>query len=199
MKTRILLLTFLLLTSIAGFCDTVQIINNGFTFSPSSITIALGDNVNFTLAGEHNAVEVSQATWNSNGNTPLSGGFSVGFGGGLVSASELTVGIHYYVCQPHASMGMKGTITVSSLGLQENQSIASIIIFPNPATNLITIKSSESIMDLAYAIIDQSGRQVLTGRLNDTTKAVDISQLTLGVYFFQIGEERRQTFKIIKQ
>jgi plastocyanin len=83
--------------------------NAGFSFSPSLLTINAGDTVRFQLDTIHNAVEVSQATWNANGNTP-NGGFSVGFGGGDVLFT--TPGTYYYVCQPHAGSGMKGRIVV---------------------------------------------------------------------------------------
>ncbi len=200
MKTRILLLTFLLLTSITGFCATITITASSptiYSFSPNNgdITIASGDIVSFVLNQMHNAVEVSQATWSTNGITPLPGGFEVDYGGGTVS--DLSVGIHYYVCQNHAESGMKGTITVTSLGLPGNRLVASIALFPNPTADLITIKGGESILGSAYSIADESGRQVLTGQLNDTS--IDISRLTMGIYFFQIGEERRQSFKIIKK
>ena len=89
---------------------TIHTISNlGNSFSPATLTINLGDTVVFSIAGIHNVVEVSQTTWNANGNTQLPGGFSRGFGGGMVVIT--TTGIHYYVCSPHASVGMKGTIT----------------------------------------------------------------------------------------
>ena len=53
---------------------------------------------------------MSEATWNANGTTS-NGGFDLPFGGGTVVLTQ--VGIHYYVCVPHASLGMKGTITVN--------------------------------------------------------------------------------------
>jgi plastocyanin len=84
---------------------------SGFTFSPGSLTINQGDTVVFNLGPSHNAVEVTQATWNSNGNTS-NGGFSLPFGGGTVVFP--TTGNYYYVCAPHASMGMKGAITVET-------------------------------------------------------------------------------------
>jgi plastocyanin len=82
----------------------------GFSFSPASLTINLGDTVNFSLGLSHNAVEVSQTTWNSGGNTS-NGGFQTPYGGGIVIPQN--PGVYYYVCVPHASMGMKGTITVA--------------------------------------------------------------------------------------
>ena len=198
MKTKFLLSFLFLLTWLVGYSETVIINNNGFSFSPSSITISSGDAVNFVLAFEHNAVEVSQATWNNNQANPLSGGFSVPLGGGLVSAAFLEPGIHYYVCQPHASMGMKGRITVTSLGIEDVQFQAGISLFPNPTSDLITVKG-DNISDLPYVFVDSTGRQVLKGELNEISESINISHFSPGIYFLQLGVETRKTYKVIKE
>ena len=77
--------------AVSGFCTTWTVQNSGFTFNPDNLTIIVGDDVMFNLDGIHNSVEVSEATWNMNGNTPLAGGWATGFGGGLVPASMLEV------------------------------------------------------------------------------------------------------------
>lgn len=99
----------------AAFATTHTISNSGLAFSPSNLTISVGDTVVFSLGGSHNAVEVSQSTWSAGGNTPLSGGWSVGFGGGTVIFTSAAT--HYYVCSPHASLGMKGVITVEQTSI----------------------------------------------------------------------------------
>src|SRR5271157_2217277 len=111
MKKAIILSLFTLATTRIGFSTTHTITNSGFTFSPSSITINLGDTVEFVLASIHAAREVDQATWNANGTTS-NGGFDLQFGGGTVVLTQ--TGTHYYVCPPHASLGMKGTIMVNA-------------------------------------------------------------------------------------
>ena len=108
-KTTTFLLLILATTSVS-FSTTHTITNSGLTFSPASITINSGDTVNFQLASIHNAREVNQATWDTNGTTS-NGGFDLPLGGGTVVLTQ--AGIHYYVCVPHASFGMKGTITVN--------------------------------------------------------------------------------------
>src|SRR5436190_1268984 len=116
---KLILLTVICLYSFSGFCVTWTISATGaqMTFNPATLTVGTGDSINFSLASVHNAVEVSQATWNANGTTALPGGFSVPFGGGMARPPQLSAGIHYYVCQAHASSGMKGTITVCSATL----------------------------------------------------------------------------------
>ncbi|HNW55441.1 MAG TPA: plastocyanin/azurin family copper-binding protein, partial [Bacteroidales bacterium] len=106
---KVILLFGMIYCAVAAFSATVNITNAGFTFSPAAVTINLGDDVNFQLGASHDAVEVSKVTFDAGGNTPLAGGFSVAFGGGTVTVDKLTVGTHYYVCSPHASVGMKGT------------------------------------------------------------------------------------------
>jgi hypothetical protein len=48
------------------------------------LVIAESEGVNFQLSSEFNIVQVSKATWDANGDTPLSGGFQIPYGGGVV-------------------------------------------------------------------------------------------------------------------
>jgi len=81
------------------------------TFEPSDLTIAVGDSVHFTVGKIHTATQVNQAIWDANGATPMAGGFD--FPGGSSQTQKFDVaGTVYFVCKPHASLGMKGKITV---------------------------------------------------------------------------------------
>ncbi len=91
--------------------QTIEIKTSGVKFSPDEITINAGDIVKFTTGSSHNAVEIDEDTWNSGGGNALDGGFEVGFGKTKEITFE-TPGTYYYVCQPHAGMGMKGKIIV---------------------------------------------------------------------------------------
>jgi len=198
MKTRFLLLLLLLPIAISAYSITWQVTNSGFTFSPAIVTIHSGDDVNFTLDANHNAVEVSAATWNANGST-TNGGFNVAFGGGLVSASQLGVGTHYYVCQPHASMGMKAKIVVvTATDVNEMKTSLNITLTPNPARNIIKITTNENaFIGSDYLLFDQLGRQMLTGQLTDKVTAVTVSQLPAGIYFMRITAQHNETYKIM--
>ena len=199
MKTNKLLLFLLLLTNTIGFCATITIssTSSSMVFSPSTVTIDFGDVVDFSLASIHDAVEVSESTWNANSSSPLSGGFQVPFGGG--SLTDLSVGTHWYVCQNHVGMGMKGKITVTALGVNENQFAKNFSVFPNPTNDIITVKIIDSDFGSTYSVTNVLGKQVLSGQLDELTTTVDLSQLTSGIYFFQVGEYRRQSLKIVKK
>jgi len=90
----------------------VKVKTSGLSFSPDEVTINVGDTVEFTTGGTHNAIEVTETDWEAGKKTAKEDGFSVGFG----ETKEVTFdtpGIYYYVCQPHAGMGMKGKVIVN--------------------------------------------------------------------------------------
>ena len=91
--------------------DDTSDMNAYMDFSPEDLTIAVGDCVSFIMSDTHNAVEVSQYTYDSLGTEPLEGGFNVPFGDTIIVYFG-EAGAHYYVCQPHAAGEMAGTITV---------------------------------------------------------------------------------------
>jgi plastocyanin len=197
MKKIIFSLTLILLGTV-GFSTTWTITNSGFTFTPSTITINSGDDVNFILESMHNAVEVSQSTWNANGNTALTGGFQTSFGGGFVSTSKLGAGTHYYVCSPHASGGMKGVIIVQNPTGIDNNLSADLTVYPNPSDNLMTIMINSNLAGMQYFITDQTGRLYINGRLIDSETPVDVSQLSPGIYLIRIERQRKHSIKLVK-
>jgi len=179
----------------------IWIINNtGETFVPAEITINLGDTVKFVIETSHQVREVSQTTWQNNSNTALAGGFSTSFGGGLILPAQLSLGIHYYVCVPHASGGMKGTIIVQGVtGIGVEKYHASLSVFPNPAKNIINIQTNKSFHESIFSLKDLTGRQILIGKLNDELTSVDIENLPKGIYLLIIGKSQMQYRKIIKE
>jgi len=79
-------------------------------FSPSDLTINLGDTIYFDNLTNHNAVEVSEDTYDNNG-IESNGGFEL-YSDNYIVLDE--VGTHYYVCTPHVQMEMKGKIIVTA-------------------------------------------------------------------------------------
>lgn len=136
---------------------THELTNVGNTFSPNVITMDAGDNIHLVLTGNHTCTQVDQSTWNANGNTP-NGGFNY-------SAGEHTFtldvpGTYYYVCIPHAGLGMKGQIIVEpTTGVREEASTAQLGLFPNPAGNEVWINGLET--GQIVQLIDAAGRLVL--------------------------------------
>lgn len=204
-RTKNFILLFTLSISVTGFCTTWTINNSGFSYTPATITITLGDSVNFIISSSHNAVEVSQTTWNANGNTALSGGFETAFSGGLVLPAQLGIGTHYYVCEVHASIGMKGIIIVQSLGgIIEHKLQPVVSFYPNPSdgrfqldlNNLQFTKHSE------IEIYNEYGDKVQTINCltQQTPGKIDFSIFQKGIYFIKFYDGKENyTGKMIIQ
>ena len=192
MKKSFWIVAFTLLATVT-YSAKVTIINTGFTFSPAEETINQGDTVVFSLATIHNAVEVSEATWNANGNTPLPG-FSVPFGGGTVTG--LSAGVHFYVCEPHAAGGMKGKITVvgsSGIPVAENFN-QSFRLYPNPFLEKVRLQATESysasIAKTGIEVYNLLGSKVYEIQQIDLSDAAEInlSSLPSGQYILRIND-----------
>lgn len=201
MKTKTLLFALLFIATTSVFGTTWTVTNSANTFTPATITINLGDDVMFNITNAHDAREVSEATWNVSGNTALSGGFQTPFGGGLVPASQLGVGTHYYVCTPHASIGMLGRIIVQDL----TTSIASVgqslnsSVYPNPTTNFIKVDLSDNSNGVTYEVFNALGVLVMTGKLNDEVSTIDVRNLPSGTYLMQLKGRQNTRLKFVKQ
>lgn len=200
MKKPIFTSLLLMALTLSAFSTRWEITNSGFTFTPSTLSISAGDSVSFSLASTHDAVEVSQATWDANGTTPLSGGFTIPLGGGQIDPVFLTAGIHYYVCTTHVgSSGMKGTIVVSEPpGWSEETLISGIELFPNPTRDMVLVTPGSELNGFTYFLKDQSGKLLFSGTITDKRFTIDLTSYASGVYYLQVHEKRRQAIKIIK-
>ena len=68
------------------------------------------------------------------------------------------------------------------------------LIFPNPSTDFITVKSLNPV--IAYEIINLSGKTIKTG-ISDVE--IEIKNLDNGIYFIRINSENNyQVLKFIK-
>jgi len=199
-KTYLLVICCLNAATLAN-AKTWTITNSGFVFSPATLTIQQGDTVEFVIGSSHNAVEVSQATFDANGATALQTGFATPSKGGKIFPAQLTVGTHYYVCTPHASFGMKGQIIVQNPNsIDEDLEKSEIVISPNPTANLLTIKGLEKVVNADMNIVNANGVSVLNLKnFSSENATIDISSLSAGVYWLTIADVKKYTYKFVKK
>lgn len=84
------------------------------------------------------------------------------------------------------------------LGIEKSNQ-QQINIYPNPATNQINVQINQSLIGSSFAITDQIGKTVLSGKLNTEKSTIEIGDLSGGIYLFSIGNNAKQTFKVIKK
>ena len=111
MKNRISLLLISIITSTYLFSTNYTVNTQGMTFSPSNLTINIGDSVTFVNNGGFHNVNGTVQTFPSN---PVSfsnpGGISAGW---TYVHVFTTIGFYQYQCDPHIP-AMVGSITVNS-------------------------------------------------------------------------------------
>ncbi|MDC0204866.1 lamin tail domain-containing protein, partial [Flavobacteriales bacterium] len=106
------LLLFLFCIPFLGITQNSHTINTaGNTFSPSSLTINVGDTVTWNNTGGYHNVNGTQATFPNN---PEGFGNSVGAGWTFQWIFTLA-GTYDYQCDPHVGMGMTGVVIVNTL------------------------------------------------------------------------------------
>lgn len=191
---------FLFTLSLAGYSTTWTIVNAGFSFSPATLTIMEGDTVIFDLDSEHNSAEVSQSTWNSNGNTPLPGGWVTGFGGGTVLPADLTEGTHWYVCQPHASGGMKGMIIVlGTTSIEDNPFYADIKVYPNPSNGQLFLSGEGTAKNFQLEVFDIRGIRLYATEqfAQKQVNEIEIPVLEKGIYIVLMKSDEGSSMRKI--
>jgi len=87
----------------------------------------------------------------------------------------------------------------NNVGINENSQDNLFSVFPNPAQSIINIKADIKLIGEVYTIYDNTGRVVLTGKLNSQNTSIELGNLSGGIYMFSVGENMKQTFKVIKE
>jgi plastocyanin len=182
---------------------TVTVSN--YTFSPKEITISAGDTVIWkNNQGTHN-VNGTMETYPSN---PESFGNSLGSGWTYSHVFNIT-GNYDYRCDPHYASGMTGKIFVEGTATGNNSDIPEtitenqILIYPNPATDYLTIDlQSGNEKFQSIRILNLVGKELLSVN-NPSGKSyqqINVSQFNPGLYLIQIDiDNGTKLFKFIKR
>jgi alpha-tubulin suppressor-like RCC1 family protein len=88
---------------------------------------------------------------------------------------------------------------INTVGLTESSNQSNFSIYPNPAQNFLNIKADKKLIGENFFIYDNLGKSVLTGKISSENTTIDLGILSSGVYLFSIGENIKQTFKVVKE
>lgn len=197
---KILSIAGLLLISLNSMSAVHVITQSGMTFSPSTLTVNVGDVVrwewsNGTHTTSSRTIPATAATWDA----PLTS-TSTSF-----EYTVMVAGTFSYACNYHESMGMTGTFTAVavSTGINENGLSQTISVYPNPAKSFINLKTSLSGDIVIYDIL---GNSISSYKLNDLPSSdesykLDLTDLSKGIYIISIiptNEKKRVSLRFIK-
>jgi hypothetical protein len=88
--------------------------------------------------------------------------------------------------------------------VQSTTSIGEIIetkvsLYPNPTNGVIYLNTDASFIGQNYIIIDYLGRKILSGKISSINTVIEVNNLTKGIYLLNIGDMKKQNFKVIKE
>jgi len=87
----------------------------------------------------------------------------------------------------------------NNVGINETSQDKLFSVFPNPAQSVINVKADSKLIGSVYSIYDNTGRVVLSGKLNAESTTIELGNLSGGIYMFSVGENMKQSFKVIKE
>lgn len=148
-------------------------------------------------------VIISVINSNAQESIPASGGNATGTEGSV----SYSVGQTFYswISGTNGSIieGVQVPYEISIIdGLKEALDINLIcIVFPNPATDLLTLRIEHHIWkNLSYKLFDINGKVLENMEINSTESSITMIQFAAGTYFLKVYDNRKEikTFKIIK-
>ncbi|MCC6182505.1 MAG: T9SS type A sorting domain-containing protein [Bacteroidia bacterium] len=103
-----------------------------------------------------------------------------------------------------------GNMYVSRLGisslfigikeLESNKLTGDILVYPNPATDVINFQLKDSKDNYIIEIYSSLGQVVYTGKVDQNNNSINVSQFSNGMYIINISDKaKRYTGKFIKQ
>lgn len=156
--------------------------------------------LNWKTASEQ-SLDRFEVEWSTNGSNWQLIGSVAARGGASGSADyaiqhQLVTGINYYRLK---MVDVDGRFTYSNVLRMKTGGQQEILIYPNPATDVITLNmpSAEQTKIIIYSV---SGNQVYSREMNGTNLTVPVKQLPAGIYTVQISQGGNLfTHKLVKK
>ena len=164
----------------------------------------------WTVIGENTTPEAALVTLSGGTLTATGGGAGIGVWVDCVTEEPIasamgttfspTVnGLYTYVIYDTVTTcyGAGNCVEVSNVSLDENDEVL-FSIAPNPSNGLFTLKNP-SLIDGVIVITDGSGRIIYESSLDASEKSIDISKVSLGIYYLNIkSENNNKVIRLIK-
>ncbi len=90
------------------------------------------------------------------------------------------------------------TIQIGTNSMKET-SDSEFDLYPNPTTKQLNLMVDSNLLGSVYTVYDNTGKLVLTGKINTENTSVELGNLSAGLYLFRMGENFTQTIKVIKE
>ena len=94
----------------------------------------------------------------------------------------------------HVRVYTIGTANVSEISINKDYAV-----YPNPTKGVVFIKAKASLLGATYTVYSSNGAEVLSGSITTEVTTLGIQDFAEGVYLISIGNDLKQTFRVIKE
>jgi uncharacterized delta-60 repeat protein len=172
--------------------------------NPTDIQVNIGNQAIFTTSSN-----ATNYQWQVNSGS----GFQNIFNGGQFSgatSNNLTV---YNTSMSNDNNQFRCEITANNCSTTSNSAILTVVnnvgindfenknifeLYPNPSGDFVNLKSNLSLLEIKYEIVDNAGRIVLSGVLQNDNQSIDVSKLSRGIYNLNVIGSHSKTMKLVK-
>ncbi len=131
-----------------------------------------------------------------------SGGDATGSGGTIAYSIGQVVYTTNTGSNGSVAQGVQHAYEIFTIGIMETELNISLIAFPNPTTENLTLQISDFNNEkLAYQLFDIQGKQLNNGQMNAKQTQINMNSLPSATYFIHVVNQENkkvQSFKIIK-
>ncbi len=87
----------------------------------------------------------------------------------------------------------------NNVGINEVTQDNLFSVYPNPAKSQINVKADAILLGSIYTVYDNTGKVVMSGKIISENTTIELGNLSGGIYLFNVGDNLKQTFKVIKE
>jgi len=131
-----------------------------------------------------------------------SGGDATGTGGTVAYSIGQVVYTTSTGSDGSAAQGVQHAYEIFTIGIKETELNISLIAFPNPTTENLTLQISDYNNEkLSYQLFDIQGKQLRNGQVTAQQTPINMNGLPSASYFINVVNQENkqvQSFKIIK-
>jgi hypothetical protein len=89
--------------------------------------------------------------------------------------------------------------TITDAGLNCDLSIETfdtdvLKLYPNPVLSVLNVTADSNFISQPYNIVDGLGRVVLNGKINNIETAINVEQLSKGIYYLKVSDKIARKF-----
>ena len=197
MKLIATTILFVFVFNAKAVVHTIYVWEGYFQFTPGSITIDLGDTIQWLPLGgipptmvhtvTSSTIPPGAATFDYTWQAPSDTFFQY---------VPTVAGIYDYVCTPHISMNMVGQFTVNSTGTSisnKHTNSNELLVYPNPTNNIIRLVNNNN--SYPYKLYSFNGQVVSEGIFKHE---LDISSLANGLFILELITDQRKRIIVEK-